>query len=141
MKKRLVIRYYKISAIRRFFKWLIDLIQKYNLDGSQDVTDGRCFVLWDLTKNAKRVPKSLQKQLTKSISKYKRDLKKHFAVEGYDLNADFYIHEVMCDVLGFNIQDNIRARLLKGTNINLKWSARSRDCFTLEKPKDVKEKV
>jgi hypothetical protein len=133
-KLKFELKFEQRPKIQRFFRWLIDLIQKYNLDGSQDVTDGRFFVLWDTPKNSKAIPKELRSRLTRAISKSKKDLKRHFTKDKWDVTADMYIHDVMYDVLGFNIRDNIRARLLKGTDINMKWSSRDKDKFTLEKP-------
>lgn len=133
MKKKLIFKIVKIPRIQRFFMWVVDCIQCWNLDGSQGVTLGEVLVRFDLSRNqTKGLPSELQKSLTKAISKHKKRMKTHFKKDGWDLDAGFIIDDVLEDALGFNLKANVRARLLQNTAIN--WKGRL-DKFTKDSSK------
>lgn len=66
------------------------------------------------------LPKKLQKQATKLIHKIAKENRHHFKMDGWDLDVDYMVSELINDLLGTSdIMVGLKLELAKASKVNL----------------------
>lgn len=136
---------YKITIVtrykmERFFSWVIEMIKKYDLDGSKQVVPP--LAVTHLYSNlgkiyAPKLTKVQKARLDKRIALEKKELRKHFKEHKWDLRADLLVSEVITQSLG-DLDLYVTRKLLMGAKFN--YDIRNK-LFTLEKTNAEKRRL